>query len=110
MTTEKMITELRLGGYLDAADYIERLAETHRSREYGYITAFALGSDFAESICLWQLRALWTAYCLHHNLDVDTREYDEDLRNLWAKISSGSCPPIAEGFEAFDAFMSEHLV
>ena len=37
-----------------------------------------------------QLRALWTAYCIHENLDRDTRGYDEALTELWQSVVEDS--------------------
>lgn len=110
VTVKKMISELRLGGYLDAADYIEQLAGTHRSREYGYLTAFAVGSDLGESVCRQQLRALWTSYCLHQNLGVDTREYDADMQSLWLVIAERDGESGWSDVEEFYNFMCEQVV
>lgn len=83
VTVEKIIAELKIGGYLDAAEYIERqFATINRTAEFGYMKAFIVEGDFSDERYRAQLRALWTAYCLHHNLDVDTTEYDADLNGL----------------------------
>lgn len=87
VTVEKIIAELKIGGYLDAAEYIERqFATINRTAEFGYMKVFIVEGDFSDERYRAQLRALWTAYCLHHNLDVDTTEYDADLNGLWCKI------------------------
>lgn len=87
VTVEKIIAELKVGGYLDAAAYIERqFATINRTAEFGYMKAFTVEGDFTESSYRAQLRALWTAYCLHHHLDADTAEYDNDLFDLWLKL------------------------
>ena len=96
VTVEKIIAELKIGGYLDAAEYIERqfatinrtaeFATINRTAEFGYMKAFIIEGDFTEDAGRSQLRALWTAYCLHHNLDVDTLEYDDDLLGLWSEM------------------------
>lgn len=60
-----------------------------------------------------QLRALWTAYCFHENLDVDTDIYDRELASLWMDLDK-SCAESDEehllSFDAFDAFMAALLV
>lgn len=87
VTVEKIIAELKIGGYLDAAEYIERqFATINRTAEFGYMKAFIVEGDFSDERYRAQLRALWTPYCLHHNLDVDTAGYDADLNGLWCKI------------------------
>lgn len=44
--------------------------------------------DFARYCgdCGRQLRCLWTALCLHHNIDVDSAEYNELLGYLWRHV------------------------
>mgnify|MGYP005837969509 FL=1 len=87
VTVEKIIAELKVGGYLDVAEYIERqFATINCTAEFGYMKAFIIEGDFTDDIYRSQLRALWTAYCLHHNLDVDTLEYDDDLLGLWSEM------------------------
>ena len=40
VTVEKIIAELKVGGYLDAAEYIERqFATINRTAEFGYVPA-----------------------------------------------------------------------
>ena len=41
---------------------------------------------FYTETCRNQLLALWTAYCLHNNLEVDTIMYDAELMDLWNAI------------------------
>lgn len=98
---------------------MERITYTDTGRIVGDIRAweFERMADFAmynelldDGTCQGQLRALWTAYCLHHSLDVDTSEYDNDLLTLWNKMQeTGSGADAWEGYDAFDSFMSESL-
>ena len=53
-----------------------------KKEEMAYIVAFAVEAFLDSEIDCNQLRALWTAYCLHHHLDVDTMEYDRDLKGV----------------------------
>ncbi len=61
-----------------------------------------------------QLRALWTAFAIHQDLEVDTAEYDSFLRELWQYITDADDnlheAYVGKGFEAFDNFMCEFLV
>ena len=60
MTVEKIIAELKIGGYLDAAEYIERqFATINRTAEFGYMKAFIVEGDFSDERSRAQLRALW---------------------------------------------------
>ncbi len=72
--------------------------------EWNYLLRFARGADLEENICREQLQALWTAYCLHYNLDVDTRDYDIALSELWDLAEEGW-----KDFEEFDLFMGNLL-
>ncbi len=76
-----------------------------RNFEFKYMADFAYESYLIEELARDQFRALWMAYCLHHNLDADTSEYDDDLAQLWNVVSENgdgttmiastiSCPAI----------------
>ena len=112
VTVEKIIAKLKVGGYLDAAEYIERqFATINRTAEFGYMKAFIVEGYFENEVEREQLGALWTAYCCHHNLDVDTGTYDADLAELWLKLTEvGSTKSWDGSFSAFDDFMCGLLV
>ena len=111
VTVEKIIAELKVGGYLDAAEYIERqFATINRTAEFGYMKAFIIEGDFTEDAYRSQLQALWTAYCLHHNLDVDTMEYDNDLLGLWGEIIEVGQADNWYSLDHFENFMCYLLV
>lgn len=83
------------------------------SADFNYIKAFAQERDFSESVERKQLRALWTAYCLRHNLDCDTKQYDERLAEIWqAVVYQADVFADSEEFRdmrAFDLYMGEEL-
>ena len=102
---------------LDGKALIERLMELQervnreRSQELQYIISFAEESRFEMEPAHSQLRSLWTAYCLHHSLDVDTSKYDHDLMAIWAQVSATEGDTACwSDFDSFDAFMSANLV
>ena len=72
---------------------------------------FSREACFESEECRDQLRSLWTAYCLHNNLIVDTGTYDDDILELWSAVSLGE-EDTAEwsDFDSFDDFMCAHLV
>lgn len=108
---QKIIAELKIGGYLDAAQYIERQFVTlNRTAEFGYMKAFIIEGDFTEDVYRTQLLALWTAYCLHQNLVVDTMGYDDDLLGLWYAMNGtkGTCR--WSSYSEFSQFMCANLV
>ena len=54
---------------------------------------------------------LWTVYCLHHSLEVDTSDYGYDLLELWMKITeTGDGTSEWSDFSSFDHFMCTYLV
>ena len=58
-----------------------------REKELSYILHFARESEFDNELICQQIRCLWTAYCLHNNLDPDTAAFDKDLSLVWNVIS-----------------------
>lgn len=82
-----------------------------RNAEFKFMASFAMQSCFDEGICRDRFRMLWTAYCLHHNLDVDTASYDSDLRELWEAVAAYEENTADwSDFDSFDRFMSRYLV
>lgn len=63
-----------------------------------------------EEVYRTQLRALWTAYCLHYDLCVDTADYDAELMELWLKITEMGRVQDWYCVEDFESFMCELLV
>lgn len=110
VTMGKIIAESKVGGYMDAVAYIERQFTTlNHTTEYGYMKAFISKGDFTEDNYRHQLLALWTAYCLHQNLEVDTMDYDNILLGLWKIMHRrGNANGWANYFE-FDRFMGKNL-
>lgn len=83
---------------------------TDRKAEYLYLKAFAKESCFDNETCRDQLRCLWVAYCFHHELIMDTSEYDSDLMELWnvlAKTGGGASE--WEDYDGFYHFLSKYL-
>ena len=104
---------LRIDGHMDALSLIERLENgISRKAEYLFLKAFVRESSFDDEASRLQLRCLWTAYCFHHGLTVDTSEYDRELLELWEFMVKCGYPLTRwwAGFDSFDAFMCEYLV
>ena len=103
---------LQQDGYVDAGKLIESLENTiSRKAEYQYLKAFARESSFDDELCRDQLRSLWTAYCFHQELTVDTAGDDSDLLELWNEMSEiGDGTSEWDGYDGFDAFMCRYLV
>jgi len=81
--------------------------------EFKFLLDFAASADFFFRTQRVQLRSLWTAYCFHTNMDVDTRSYDRDLRLVWDALPADREEDSGEDFttfELFDNFMCAELV
>lgn len=80
-------------------------------KEFEFLDHFAREGFLDEELVRDQLRALWTAYCFHANLDVDTGKYDSELSTLWETIcEQGECDTADwSDFDSFDLFMGELL-
>lgn len=96
----------------EAADAIEYLNHNISVlSEFEFLTEYVAKSCFDEEICRDRLRMLWTAFCLHHGLDADTRVYDWYLSDLWEHLhETGDGASEWEGFDGFDNFMCKYLV
>lgn len=99
-------------GYHAAARLIEHLqADINREAEFEFLRAFIAENGFDADVCRDQLQMLWTAYCLHHDLDVDTAGYDNDLLALWNRLEeTGDGTSEWEDYDDFDKFMCVYLV
>lgn len=102
-------TLLRLyrNGNSAAAGLIETLRGTEP--ELQFMLDYADDGDFDDELEMNQLRSMWTAFCIHHDIEVDTYSYDNWLLRLWGVI--GKKPGVAwTDFEDFDEFMCAYLV
>ena len=81
-------------------------------REFDYILECIESSeDLDEMIVMQQLRCLWTAFCLHHDLDVDTGKYDSKMQEMWDVMQENeSAPYSSDEFGRFYNAMSKYLV
>lgn len=77
--------------------------------EFHFMQCYAKESDFSDEFVCERLRILWTAFCLHHNLDVDTHTYDCYLHWLWSAMD-GMDVRVEDNFNDFDEFMCVYLV
>lgn len=112
-TPEDIVEVLWRDGYHAAAELIERLSNSiSRDAEWKYLKAFARENSFDDELAREQLRSLWTAFCFHHNMIVDTAEYDNallELRNFMVNCGY----PLTRWWAnciAFDLFMCKELV
>lgn len=78
--------------------------------EFEFIINFARNEDFDYDVCYQQLRSLWTAYCLHNNIECDTESHYSRLSDIYYALTENiSCPEITS-FDRFDHYMCENLV
>lgn len=87
-----------------------------REKEFEYLLSFIKEAYFDTQIARWQLRSLWTAFCLHNNIDCDTARYDNHLIVVWEAMlenetnpwSTSKVPGVPD-YVAFDLYMGEEL-
>lgn len=84
-------------------------AEALDPLEYDWLCNFASSAFFDQPTDRNHLLSLWTAYCLHFGLDVDTKMYDTMAAFLWKVVSANNSGPW-EDFDAFDHFLCQYLV
>ena len=113
LNAKKILQILRDDGYHSAASLIEKMRsvidrDTELNSIIEYVDDNPIDGDGYE---LDQLRSLWTAYCLHQNLVVDTFGYDRDMQAVWNHISKSTGNGVVwKNFEDFDNFMCRFLV
>ena len=81
--------------------------------EWQFILAYVKDGTtyFHNAACRNQLVALWTSYCLHSNLDVDTEMYDAVLMDLFNALSDEQKAELrCAHFSEFDSMMAQWLV
>ena len=79
--------------------------------EFDFLSDFVAENCFEVEVCRDQLRVLWTAFCLHHGLIVDTHNYDLHLLKLWQEIQkTGDGTSEWADLDGFENFMCAYLV
>ena len=81
---------------------------TKRKTERGTNGILVRNENWTDELQLNQLRCLWTAYCFHQNMEVDTFGYDTELKQLWREIDGAE--EIFVSYECFYNYMAEYLV
>lgn len=105
------IEQLKIGGYTDEAKMLEHFTTNLNTlAELKFLSTFAESTDFFCQLERNQLRSLWTAYCFHADLEVDTASYDTILRSIWGRMTVPDECLDFENYECFDMFMCSNLV
>lgn len=114
MERDDIIRMLHDDGYADAVQYIRSFENGEREFDCmkTFIRATVEIEAFGNETLMNQLRSLWTAYCLHQDLQPDTRRYDNELLELYQLVEKAKERPLSclWDFDAFDNFMCEYLV
>lgn len=83
----------------------------NQQAEMDFLINFAEENSFDEEVSCEQLRSLWTAYCLHFDLEADTQEYDDGLVAVWSVICRNETDTAYwHNFQTFSNFMCAELV
>lgn len=98
----------KFSGLLARVDIAARINTT---TEFEYIKEFVQNQDFDYQVVRNQLRALWTAYCIHAHYEVDTASYDSRIYGLWDIVSNDNKTNTDwHDFDTFDGFMCADMV
>ena len=91
---------------LDRNDY-----QKESDAEYDYILDFVESYEGYDVLEMNQIRCLWTAYCLHKDLIVDTSAYDSQITKIWNLMQEvGNCPYSSLEYERFYNSMCKYLM
>lgn len=81
-----------------------------REQEFGFMLDCAKKGCMEYEINRQQLHALWIAFCIHHDLECDTQDYDSAVRKLWEALPEDSRVTFEwQNFVTFDLFMGGYL-
>lgn len=82
-----------------------------KKAEFEYMKKFIADNDFGpgSETMRDQLASLWTAYCIHNNLEPDTANYDTVLRGLWNSFAEKPSWPW-NTINGFEGYMCRYLV
>lgn len=81
--------------------------------EMSFMLSFARTEDFNFEVVPMQLRSLWTAYCIRHDYDVDTKPYEDDINWIWHALKENQSVTLHDekiGYAEFYAYMSEEVL
>lgn len=98
----------KVGAIKEADNTVSQLAELE------YILEFAKERSFnGDAVEREQLRVLWTAYCLHHNIDCDTEMWGSHINQLWEAVIDGvdigGSSDELHDLSTFDEYMCAYL-
>ena len=81
-----------------------------KMNELSFLFEWVRETDFCGDLDIDILRILWTAYCFHNGLDVDTAEYDNVLLCIYNSIVPNDSVNVLMTYDEFDAYMAHYLV
>lgn len=80
-----------------------------RKNELTFIIEFAKENNCYINPEASQLQSLWTAYCVHNGLEVDTLGYDTDLMRIWESFHRSDSRWKDYDYDEFYNFMCGNL-
>ena len=78
-------------------------------KEFDFMYDYIKEADFVFEDSMEQLRCLWTAFCFHYNIDVDTKRYDDHLICIWDEMEKNETCGLRD-LSKFENFMCKYLV
>ena len=83
----------------------------NKTAEFDFLSDFVAENCLDVEVCRDQLRVLWTAFCLHHGLIVDTHNFDLHLLKLWERLQeTGDGTSEWANLDEFENFMCAYMV
>ena len=94
------------------------MIDLENNQEWRYISSFILGTEYWYELALNQLRCLWTAFCFHEDLNVDTHDYDLYMGIMYKTMEANPSAwydgyvdvDADSAYESFYNYMCEYLV
>lgn len=94
----------------EAIELLSKMSDKQLAKmnELSFLFKWVREADFCGDLDIDILRILWTAYCFHNGLYVDTAEYDNVLLCIYNSILDS--PDALMSYDEFDAYMVHYLV
>lgn len=81
------------------------------TNEKNEILEYIEGADFDNRVCIRQLRALWTAFCIRCDILPDTSTYDNFIDEMWQALAYNETSPWSSmRKEKFEEYMMRDLI
>lgn len=96
----------------EAIELLSKMSDKQLAKmnELSFLFKWVREADFCGDLNIDILRILWTAYCFHHGLDIDTAEYDNTLLHIYNTVILDDSADVPISYDKFDDYMAYYLV